>query len=154
MRRAILTLLVGGCGKMPQAEPPDLAVPPPLCDDATIGTDAAVPPTFANMQHLFDAHCTTCHCGQDVYLHLCNGAAYGELVRRPTSMDDQTVDESCGGVLVVPGDAGVSYLYQKVSMSMPCAGDQMPRGEFGSIPIPDCEQDLVRRWIAAGAPQP
>jgi len=118
---------------------------PPLCDD-----DGGVAPTFANVQRVFDRRCTQCHCC-DAYLQLGDGVSFGNLLQRPASTNDNSVDESCGGVLVVPGDAGVSYLYQKIS-SQPCAGQRMPRGEFGSVPIPDCEQELVRRWIAAGAP--
>ena len=129
-----------------------MAVPPPICDDSTIDTDAAVAPTFANVHRVFDQNCTRCHCGTNMYLQLCGSAAYGDLVRRAASNDDQSVDESCGGTLVVPADAGVSYLYQKISSSLPCAGEQMPRGEFGTVPIPSCEQDLIRRWINAGAP--
>jgi hypothetical protein len=126
-----------------------MAAQPPFCDDGTIGTDAAIPATYANVQHMFDQNCASCHCSSDVYLQLC-GSAYANLVGRPASSDDQSVDESCGGTLVVPGDAGVSYLYQKIS-SQPCAGDPMPRGEFGFVPLPACEQDLVRRWIENGA---
>jgi hypothetical protein len=130
--------------------PSDLAVELPLCDDSTVGTDAAVAPTMMNVQRLFDEHCIGCHCC-DAYLNLSQGKSWSGLVGRPTSSDDQMTDETCGGTLVVPGDAGVSYLYQKVSTT-PCAGQQMPRAEDIFIPLPACKQDLLKRWIESGAP--
>ena len=30
----------------------------------------------------------------------------------------------------------------------------MPAGEFGPVPLPDCVVEIVRNWIAAGAPGP
>ncbi len=118
----------------------DMAAQLPLCDDDTVGTDAAVEPSLANVQRVFDESCVGCHCC-DAYLQLFQGVSYQNLVGRPASADDQNVDESCGGTLVVPGDAGVSYLYQKIS-SQPCAGAQMPHAEIVFIPLPVCEQDL------------
>jgi len=59
--------------------------------------------------------------------------------------------ESCGGILVVPGNPDASYLYQKLSNPKPCAGERMPRTEFGSQPLPDCVVMLVHDWIVGGA---
>src|SRR5215831_12749607 len=64
------------------------------------------PPTFADVQLIFDQNCAACHyTGAD--LDLTEGHAYADLVGHaaPTA-------ESCGGTLVVPGDPASSYLYQ------------------------------------------
>ena len=62
--------------------------------------------------------------------------------------------ETCGGVLVVPGDPTASYLYQKLTSAHPCSGTQMPAGEFGPKPLPACVVEIVRDWILAGAVEP
>lgn len=151
-------LLLAGCGN-PGASPPDdlgvdasvadLAVPPPLCDDAEQG-DAGIAPSFANVQQVFDQNCIGCHCCGDT-LDLSRGASYAHLVGQIIPKENG-VDESCGGTLITPGDPAASYLYQKISTDAPCAGKRMPLGEITSMPLPACEQDLVRRWIVAGAP--
>jgi hypothetical protein len=148
-----LLVLVALCGCPAQQAPKgpvDMAVPPPICDDGTVGTDAAAAPTLANVQRVFDERCVGCHCC-DAYLKLFDGVSRDNLVGRAAATNDQNVDESCGGTLVAPGDAGVSYLYQKISTT-PCAGEQMPRAETVFVPLPACEQDLIRRWIESGAP--
>lgn len=149
MRWLAAAAWVAACSA-PEATPPDLAVPDlssnAVCSD---GADAAAA-SFENAQRIFDNRCIGCHCC-DAYLNLTRGGSYAMLVGRPTSPNDQMTDESCGGVLVVPGDAGVSYLYQKLSNPQPCAGAQMPRSEIGSSPLPNCEQDVIKRWIAEGA---
>jgi hypothetical protein len=157
-RAIILALSTVACESSPSAtqdlkvpEVVDMAVPPPICDDSTIGTDAAIPATLDNVQLVFNNSCIGCHCCT-AYLQLSQGMSYQNLVGRPAAPDDQNIDESCGGTLVVPGDAGVSYLYQKLS-SQPCAGSRMPYPELGNyVPLPACEQDLIYRWISAGAP--
>jgi len=117
-------------------------------------TDAMpLAPTFANMQRLFTMTCTTCHT-TGVELILTPGVSYGNIVGvTAPNYADPVTDESCGGVLVVPGDPATSYLYQKISTDMPCAGVRMPRTDIGtSLVLPACEQLLVHDWIAAGAP--
>jgi hypothetical protein len=141
--------LLAGC---PSSEPkPDLSVPDlasiDVCSDDSPDAAAA---TFANVQRIFDTRCVQCHCC-GAYLDFTIGDPRAMLIQRVPSADDQGTDERCGGVLVVPGDAGVSYLYQKLSSPVPCAGLQMPRIEIGSLPLPTCEQDLIRRWIDEGA---
>lgn len=123
----------------------DLATPP-ICSDP-VAPDAGVPSTFANVQRIFDNQCTVCHCCNGE-VNLNAGQSYAALVNQlsPDSVD------ACGGTLVAPGNPAGSYLYVKVSSDAPCAGQRMPRGEFGSVPLPDCQIDLIRRWIAAGAP--
>ena len=97
------------------------------------------------------------------------GATYnsGPNSGRPTGCPDKTLYErltgsacqECSRVpmpIVAPGNADGSYLYRKIGTgpycpfpfeTMPSA--RMPMG--GSLPAADIE--MVRRWIAAGAPQ-
>lgn len=139
-----LAVFLVACGT--HAAPPDAT--PELCTDTM-----PLAPTFANMQRLFSGRCTTCHTS-GVELDLTSAVAYANLVGRPPpSYADPPTDESCGGVLVKPGDPASSYLYQKVSLAQPCAGSQMPRTDIGtSSPLTGCLQQLVHDWIAAGAP--
>lgn len=102
-------------------------------------------PTFAEVQTLFDQHCISCHTVGSA-LDLTAGTAYANLVAQPAP-----ASESCGGVLVVPGSPEASYLYIKLSNAHPCSGQQMPRTDIYSIPLPQCLQQLVRDWIAGGA---
>jgi len=100
---------------------------------------------FDLMQQIFGAECRSCHTpGAD--LDLSPAVAWMNLVNHAAPSA-----EACGGVLVVPGDPDASYLYQKLSSKTPCSGAQMPRGEFGSEPLPDCVVALVRDWSAAGS---
>jgi hypothetical protein len=100
-----------------------------ICGDAAVSQ-----PAYDVIQQILDSNCLSCHfAGNDLVLNH---------------------DVSCGGVLVVPGDPGASYLYQKLTSPHPCSGTQMPAGEFGPAPLPDCVVGIVRDWIAAGAVGP
>ncbi len=76
------------------------------------------------------------------------GHAWASIVRATAT---ETCDGGAPQTRVVPGDAGASWLYQKLVEPAPCVGGQMPRGET-PMPLPDCELDAIRRWIEAGAP--
>jgi hypothetical protein len=108
--------------------------------------DAAGAPPFALIQQIFDDNCTTCHIAGDI-VDLSQGHSYADLVGQPS-----VAPETCGGTLVVPGQPDASYLYQKLTNDTPCYGSRMPRTEFGASPLPDCVTNVVRAWIAAGAP--
>jgi hypothetical protein len=156
MRFTMIAIFAIGCGS--SGEAPDAAIPNgsdaapfvPLCTDDQIG-DAGVPATFVHVQRIFNESCASCHCCSDPLL-LTTGMAYAQIVNRKAPSSAAGIDESCGGVLVKPGDPDASYLYQKISTTSPCAGQPMPRAEFQLSPLQECEQDLVRRWILAGAP--
>jgi hypothetical protein len=107
---------------------------------------AGAPTPFALIQQIFDDNCYVCHTGGTV-LDLSAGNAWRNLVNQPP-----VPDEACGGTLVVPGNPGASYLYQKLTLDNPCAGFRMPRNEFGGGSLPACVTDHVRAWIAEGAP--
>jgi hypothetical protein len=112
-----------------------------ICGDAAVSR-----PPYAVIQQIIDSNCLSCHfAGND--LVLTHDVSWTNLVGR-------AAPESCGGVLVVPGDPGASYLYQKLTSPHPCSGTQMPAGEFGPVPLPDCVVGIVREWIAAGAVGP
>ena len=155
MRAALLCALVAGCGGGAPSDggARDLSAgdggASALCDDRMTG-DAGPPATFANVQRVFDGACVGCHCCSDP-LSLSAGQSYAQLINRPTPSSDRNVNESCGGVLVQPGNPTASYLYQKISSTSPCAGQPMPLAEFTYVPLPECQKDLVRRWIAGGA---
>jgi hypothetical protein len=103
------------------------------------------------MQLLFEG-CTSCH-GGTVELPLSPAVSYANLVGKPPPNYAQPpVDESCGVVLVNPGDAAGSYLFQKLTLDPPCAGSQMPLDDIGQTePIAPCAQTLVHDWIELGA---
>jgi hypothetical protein len=115
-----------------------------LCSryQAQIGTE----PAFDVVQQIFDDNCTTCH-ALGAAMDLSPGVSYAHIVNQPVP-----AVESCGGILIVPGDPTSSYVYQKLTLSHPCAGAQMPLDElFTSQPLPDCMTAILRDWIQAGA---
>jgi hypothetical protein len=158
MRTLAFALLLAGCGGGGADEldgsVPDLSASadlasPPLCLDTEVG-DAGLPATFTNVQRVFDQACIGCHCcGDPLTL---TAPSYAQLVNVAAPNSARDTNESCGGVLVKPGAPSASYLYQKISSATPCAGQPMPLQEFQFVPLPACEQDLVRRWILANAP--
>lgn len=76
----------------------------------------------------------------------CHGPALSENALRA----DRVSDLLAGGVsgpAVVPNNAAGSLLIQKMS-SNPPFGSRMP---FGGAPVPDAQQNVIRRWIDEGA---
>jgi hypothetical protein len=114
-----------------------------LCANADGGEAGA--PSFDLIQQVFTPNCVSCHTTTSD-LDLSAGRAWANLV-----LHAAPPTEACGGTLVIPGKPDGSYLYQKLSQDKPCFGLQMPRGDFGSDPLPECLVTLVRDWIAAGA---
>lgn len=138
-----LALIAAACGRQPVT--PDAFAG--LCSP-----EMPAAPTFGNVQQLFSSTCAACHVAP-AQLDLSAGHSYADLVGiQAPSYTDPPTDESCGGLLVSPGNPDASYLYQKLSSAQPCAGLGMPRTEFGTAMLPACEIQLVHDWIAAGAP--
>jgi len=52
------------------------------------------------------------------------------------------------GTRVVAGDASTSFLWNKISASIPACGSQMP---FGLPPLSSSDQDVIFDWIEEGA---
>lgn len=109
------------------------------------GSGGAPPaaPTFAEVYNdVLHAHgCagSYCHAGEGAQ------ATYSDLVGKPaTGMGCE------GQVLVVPGDPEHSLVYLKVTMTQPPCGKQMP---MGGAPLPADQVEMLRAWIAAGAPE-
>jgi hypothetical protein len=90
---------------------------------------------------------STCH-GEFTQggLDLRYGAAHFSLVDRPA-----TTPGAAGQMLVKPGDPDASFLWRKLAGALDAdEGDRMPAA--GSPPLDALELELVRAWIAAGAP--
>jgi hypothetical protein len=151
---AIGAVLAGACdggAGAPDASIRDLAEPPPVCVE---GADAAVDPSFENVQRIFSGSCAIpgCHDGSSstppVIQDLRGGNAYASVV-------SVVATEQCkdGGtqLLVAPGDAGASYLFHKLTDDPPCFGSPMPKSDVPT-PLPSCQLDLIGKWIGAGAP--
>jgi len=134
-----------------QIGPPDAGRPDaPFADPraAVCADPAAAAPPYRLMQQIFDGNCTSCHASGPM-VNLSAGSSWNDLVQKPVP-----TPESCGGVLVVPGQPSMSYLYEKLSKATPCYGRQMPMGEFESDPLPACVIEIVHAWIEEGAPPP
>lgn len=98
----------------------------------------------ADVQPIFTANCTTgCHGGRvpSSGLDLSAGSAYEALVGVPSMCPD-------GRLLVAPGDAEASLLYQKVADVGGCGGSRMP---LGRSPLSSEEIATIRGWICGGA---
>jgi hypothetical protein len=118
---------------------------PTLCD--RYQALATSPPSFGVVQQIFDDQCVSCHVGAG-NVDLTDGRSWMNLVNQAPP-----ASEACGGILVVPGDPASSYLYQKLTSTHPCSGQQMPISDlFTSIPLPACVTGIIGDWIAAGAP--
>ncbi len=114
------------------------------CSDE--GADPVVPTLPAGVsfsvqvQPIFNAECTGCHgLNGNGGLDIREGEAYGNLVGIPS--------QSYAGQLVMAGDPDASVLHRKLN-GLPGVGDQMPLG--GSLP--EESRNLIRDWIAEGAP--
>jgi mono/diheme cytochrome c family protein len=102
------------------------------------------PPTavsFADdIQPIFDASCAGCHgVGGAAGLNLTAGASYAQLVGVEAAESDLN--------RVEPGEPNQSWLYLKITGNQD-VGDSMPPSGL----LPSASRDLVRDWIADGAP--
>lgn len=93
---------------------------------------------------IFTPICTTCHigAGAPAGLRLDAGNSYAMLVNVASA-------EVPGTLRVNPGNPNASYLVQKIEGTA-AVGVRMPAN--GPPYLPQDRIDLVRRWIAAGAP--
>ena len=109
--------------------------------------------TFAAIQKkIFNATCATptCHgaAAASGGLNLAAGASYGNLVSVPA---ENPAAQAVGELRVVPGNPDASFLFEKlVGNIKPSEGVRMP---LVGRPLSAAELDLIRRWIAAGAPE-
>jgi hypothetical protein len=109
------------------------------------------PATFAVLQRtIFNTGCATLSChgtARAGALDLRPESAYASLVG---VLADNPVARAAGTLRVVPGDPERSFLVAKLRGTLVDGeGTRMP--QVGP-PLPAAKIDLVRRWIAAGAP--
>ena len=142
---AILSCARGSTGAATAGVDGPAAIDPraAVCD----APDAApVAVAYLQIEEIFNENCTVCH-ASGAALDLRDGVSWENLVNQPAP-----APESCGGILVTPGNPDNSYLYQKLSSAAPCSGSQMPLGDFYAMPLPACVVAMVRLWILEGAP--
>ena len=104
-------------------------------------------PSFASIQaNVFSIDCAVpgCHGGASAQqgLRLDAGFAYGNLVNIPSPRDPNLIR-------VIPGDPDNSFIIHKLEGTQ-TLGDRMPDG--GPY-LPQSTIDVIREWIANGAPQ-
>ena len=81
-------------------------------------------------------------------LNLAAGAAYGNLVGVAAA---NSAAAAAGALRVAPGDPDHSFLLRKLlGQIAPAEGSRMP---LVGTPPSAANLDLIRRWIAAGAPE-
>lgn len=134
----VAALAVTGCGKDSNPAQPS--------GSTTTTTTTTV--TFAQLQRdIFTPSCESCHTDNGRSpagnLNLKSGAAYPNLVSQASSAKS-------GATRVIPGNASGSYLVQKLEGASDIVGVRMPRN--GPPYLSDAQVQLVRQWIAAGAP--
>ena len=109
--------------------------------------------TYATIQKkIFDSTCATptCHgsAAASGGLNLAAGSSYGNLVSVPA---ENPAAQASGALRVVPGNPDASFLFEKLLGNIkPTEGVKMP---LVGRPLSAAELDLIRRWIAAGAPE-
>lgn len=109
-------------------------------------TGAPAPPTYAEIQYVFDRNCTgSCHAGAAPFegLVLTADVSYAMLVGVASAQAPDLAR-------VAPGDAAGSYLLHKLRGTHVDAG-----GSGNAMPpylvLADTELEVFRAWIAAGA---
>jgi hypothetical protein len=111
--------------------------------------------SFAPVQAILATSCARCHDPAHpvvpetltyIALNLTASGAYAALVNKNAT-------ETCGGVLVTPGDPSKSYLYAKVTQDAPCDGQRMPhQGMLARTPpLPADQIAVFETWIRTGA---
>ena len=121
------------------------------------GTQVGVTGFNAQIQPIFDTHCVRCHAtgglgfnqtggSQNKGLDVTKGKSYDSLVNQPTFQLPDTAPKR----RVAPGDPDASYVIQKIVSAPPKFGKRMP---FDGPPfLSQSDIQLIRSWIAAGAP--
>jgi len=124
--------------------PRDVAADVPRDVPRDTGPADAGTPAYASVQAIFNASCTSCHGGSGA-LNLGATVSYTNLVNVAAAGGSCA---SSGMLRVTPGDPMNSLLFRKVAGTQPC-GNAMPR----SGPLAPADVEIIRRWIAGGAPR-
>jgi hypothetical protein len=145
MRRVSFVMLLALAGCVGDGTGLDPGGEPSVCDPVPSGTVSFC----ADIQPIFTANCafSGCHAPPSPQLgqNLSAGNAYASIVN-VTSAEVPTLDR------VEPFDPEGSYLVHKIQGTFPGvggSGGRMPRGQ-GALPEADIQ--LIRAWIADGAP--
>lgn len=163
---ALIMLAALGCGYAPpgSASADDAATVLDAAEDRPgAAEDGAPPATYESVRAIFLRSCSGyCHAGgSDVGASLVlvpHDVSAPVLINRPSRQVPRMM-------LVVPGNPDASYLVHKIEGTMvdlpECTSDRRPCGipmpyawrDGGpAVVMPREERDLIRRWIAAGAP--
>jgi len=138
----LLAMAAGACSGDSPTSPTSAPTPAPAT-----GPTSTAPTLSAIQTQIFDAACTTCHTEVDrdpaSRLNLRAGSAFAALVNVPSVGQP-------GATRVVPGNPNNSYLVQKLEGASGIAGLRMPRN--GPPFLTDAQVQMIRAWIAAGAP--
>ncbi len=112
------------------------------CDDHLIGecTDPDVrlyEPNWNGVGEFLDKECLTCH----------GEGGVGGIVLETVIREDLSDEDDSNNVLVIPGDADNSLLWQAIAWE----GDASPMPAGAITPLPGCKIDHVKEWIDSGA---
>jgi hypothetical protein len=110
--------------------------------------------SFAAVQQILAASCVRCHDPahpvvpeSQTYVAMDLTAAHARA-----ALVNKNATETCGGVLVTPGDPSKSYLYAKLTQDTPCNGERMPhQGMLRTPPLPADQIAVFETWIRDGA---
>ncbi len=107
-------------------------------DDDPVGPDPDEPVSFSeHVIPIFQQHgCIGCH-----------GPTLQENNLRVDSVERLLAGGDSGEPAVIPGNAEGSMLIRQMSPNPPL-GNRMP---FGMSPVPESQQDIIKRWINEGA---
>ena len=171
MRRTTI-ILAGllGCASTPRggasddaAVTGDAALPDDVDRDAAAAEAGAASDAYERVRAIFESSCSGyCHAGgRDVGPSLILAPHDGS----PPDLLDRPSRQVPRMMLIVPGDPDASYLIRKIDGAMgalpECVSDArqcgipMPYAWRDGVPavvMPPEQRDLIRRWIAAGAP--
>ena len=119
---------------------------------ASVGSGAPSP-TFERIQaQVFNLSCSSdschSHVGRAGDLILEQGYSWGSLVSQKPSNSVAVMD---GLMRVMPGNPDMSFVMDKISANLQ-AGEGAPM-PYNSAPLTAGTVDIIRAWIAAGAPQ-
>ena len=147
IRAAVLALLAAGCATEGTGNAPG---------DGGAGGSV---PTFAQVSAALRPRCDPCHT-EEMFGLMNIGVSAADDARAHQSLMAATMGQHCGGmgrVRVVPRNPESSVLYQKVlarstmQETAPCGAGMPPPG---LEPLSREQVEMIRAWIAGGAPGP
>jgi hypothetical protein len=147
---AIVMLVIAGCGAGDGQGLDQNGQPPGSASGGGGSLAPPVPglaPTLASIQtNVLSVNCAVpgCHGGAAAQqgLRMDPGFSYGNLVNVASPRDPNLIR-------IIPGDPNNSFIIRKLEGTQPL-GDRMPQG--GPY-LPQSTIDVIRQWIANGAPQ-